>query len=583
MNSDQQNTADLLVIFISILIIGAGLFTRIETIEAKESSTSKQTTVMNETEPSRVVLQLAWWKQFQFAGYYAALDKGFYRENGFKVEIVEGSPSRKPVQEVLSGRAAYGVARAELLLHRLKAKPVVALATIFQHSALILVAKKKSGIDTPHDMIGKRVMLLEGDDSAEYIAMFQNEGISMEHINIIPSNFDINDLITDKTDVYNSYMTNEPYYLEQRGIPISIINPKSYGIDFYGDTLFTSETEIKEHPDQVKAFRAASLKGWQYAMDHPEEIIDAMLTKYGVEKSRDHLHFEADAIRKLMLPDLIEIGHMNPGRWHYMADTYVKLGMAPKDYDLKHFIYNPNPHPDYSWVTRLFWILGSVCLLISIALFALLFHSKKLRAEIHHRVRIQNALQESEGRLKSFYNATFEGLAIIGQNRIMDANHQLAAMMGYQRSELIGKTATDLIAEEDREYVRSSFRSGANQPIEHKALHKNGAVIEVEALSQQIQFHGRPAIVTAIHDLTQRKKSEKEREMLIENLQHALLEVKTLRGFLPICIYCKKIRDDKGYWNQIEAYIQDHSDAEFSHSLCPECAEKLFPDEKLYE
>jgi len=79
-------------------------------------------------------------------------------------------------------------------------------------------------------------------------------------------------------------------------------------------------------------------------------------------------------------------------------------------------------------------------------------------------------------------------------------------------------------------------------------------------------------------DITQRKQAEEERETLIVNLEKAISEVKKLSGMLPICASCKKIRDDKGYWNQIESYIKEHSEAEFSHSLCPECANKLYPD-----
>jgi hypothetical protein len=79
-------------------------------------------------------------------------------------------------------------------------------------------------------------------------------------------------------------------------------------------------------------------------------------------------------------------------------------------------------------------------------------------------------------------------------------------------------------------------------------------------------------------DITDRKKTEEEREQLITQLEEALGEIKTLSGFLPICSSCKRIRDDKGYWNQIESYIRDHSEAEFSHGICPECAKKLYPD-----
>ena len=101
---------------------------------------------------------------------------------------------------------------------------------------------------------------------------------------------------------------------------------------------------------------------------------------------------------------------------------------------------------------------------------------------------------------------------------------------------------------------------------------------DVEVYSGPITIGGKTMLCSIVHDIFERKKIEIEREKLIRKLQSALSEVKTLRGFLPICASCKKIRDDKGYWNQIEAYISAHSDAQFSHGLCPDCARKLYPD-----
>ncbi len=89
--------------------------------------------------------------------------------------------------------------------------------------------------------------------------------------------------------------------------------------------------------------------------------------------------------------------------------------------------------------------------------------------------------------------------------------------------------------------------------------------------------------IWTFRDITDRKQAEVERENLIADLQAALKEIHTLKGIIPICSHCKKIRDDKGYWNQIEAYIQDHSEAEFSHSICQECAKKYYPDMDLFD
>jgi hypothetical protein len=80
-----------------------------------------------------------------------------------------------------------------------------------------------------------------------------------------------------------------------------------------------------------------------------------------------------------------------------------------------------------------------------------------------------------------------------------------------------------------------------------------------------------------VHDISERKNAEEDRERLIRELREALSKIKTLSGLLPICASCKKIRDDSGYWNQIECYIREHSEAEFTHSLCPDCIKKLYP------
>jgi len=361
----------------------------------------------------QVVLQLPWLNQFQFAGYYAAIEKGYYKDAGFKVNTKEGKPGVSPVEEVISGRVNYGVARSEILLHYLHGRPIVVLAAIMQHSAIILLTKKESGISSPHDMIGHRVMMLTGDDAAEYIAMFRNEGISLEQIKVIPSSYDINDLIEGKIDAFNAYSTNEPYYLEANNIPSISISPINYGIDFYGDCLFTSEIELKRNPEQVRAFREASLRGWEYAMAHPEEIVNIILTKYGTKKTREHLSFEANSLRKLILPDLIQMGHMNPGRWNHMAKTYVELGMVDPEYSLEDFIYDPNPMPDNTWIRWTFGVTAFLGLLIGLSSIFLLFHNRKLQVEVKQRRQAEDVLRLSEDKLRATLDATPFPMAVV--------------------------------------------------------------------------------------------------------------------------------------------------------------------------
>jgi PAS domain S-box-containing protein len=114
--------------------------------------------------------------------------------------------------------------------------------------------------------------------------------------------------------------------------------------------------------------------------------------------------------------------------------------------------------------------------------------------------------------------------------------------------------------------------------VEHDFESIGKKVMLLNARRIERKSEGTRLILLAIEDITDHKLAEEKREELVKELQDALAKVKTLSGFLPICSSCKNIRDDEGYWNQIETYIRDHSEAEFSHSICPDCAKKLYSE-----
>jgi diguanylate cyclase (GGDEF)-like protein len=203
--------------------------------------------------------------------------------------------------------------------------------------------------------------------------MLLNEGIATSQLTILPSSYNIDDLTNGKVDAFNSYLTNEPFFLKQRNIDFTVINPRNYRIDFYSDILFTTEAEQRDHPQRVEAMRRATLKGWRYAMDHPDEIIDLLINKYQVKKSREHLQFEAEAMRPLILPDLVDIGHMNPERWHHMAESFARAGMIGNNYSLDGFIYTGPEHKSLpAWVVPVLSV--AALLLVLITLVAIYFH-----------------------------------------------------------------------------------------------------------------------------------------------------------------------------------------------------------------
>jgi diguanylate cyclase (GGDEF)-like protein/PAS domain S-box-containing protein len=370
-------------------------------------------------------LQLRWHHQFQFAGYYAALEKGYYAEEGLDVRLHAGDPEHQPVDQVLSGHAQYAEGNSEVLFRRLQGQHLIALAAIFQHSPSILLVRKDSKIDKVHKLIGKKIMLMHSDQDADFLTMFLNEGISLSQLNIMPSSYNIEDLISGKVDVFNAYITNEPYYLQERGIAYNIIDPNNYRVDFYSDILFTSEAELFNHPKRVEALRRATLKGWGYAMEHPEEIIDLLINHYAVEKSRQHLQNEAAEMRKLILPDLIEIGHINPERFQRMADSFVQAGMIPNTQNLDGFVYDLTPKHLPRWVLLALMIAIGVIILIATITSYLLKMNRRLAyaetelrssnnilsTEIEERIAIENSLRNSEIRYRSLFENMLGGIA----------------------------------------------------------------------------------------------------------------------------------------------------------------------------
>ncbi|MGA0024111.1 MAG: diguanylate cyclase [Burkholderiales bacterium] len=351
----------------------------------------------NARKPEKVVLQLKWKHQFQFAGYYAAAEKGYYRDAGFAVDIREVREGQDPVDSVIDGQVDYGIGASELALHRGLGRPVVVLAVILQHSPLVLIARG-GGVKSVHDLVGKRVMLLPQE--TELYAYLQREGMARKDITEVAHSFAIDDLVQGRVEAHSGYSTDEPFLLKRMGFPHSLYSPRSSGIDFYGDTLFTSVRVLKRDPQRVAAFREASLRGWQYAMEHPEEIADLILARYSKRHSREHLLFEAEEMRRLMQPHLIRIGHVNPGRWRSIAGVYSEFGMLPQKYSLDGFILDEATQRDLTWYYRGLALALVIALLGALAAAMQTVFNRRLRREVERRREAERTLLSANERLQ---------------------------------------------------------------------------------------------------------------------------------------------------------------------------------------
>ncbi len=312
-----------------------------------------------------VKLQLRWYHQFQFAGYYMALEKGFYHQHGIHTTLIPGGPhALNPVDILLNKQADFAVTNSSVVIRHMQGDPVVALAAIMQTSPLTWITLDSSNIRIAHDLPGHIALTMPPPEGAELLAILKHEGIDSKSINFHPTTYDINDLINNKVQAYNGYISNEPFYLTQRGIKYHLIKPRDYGINFYSDVLVTREQLAEDDPDLVKRFSKASLQGWMYALNHLEETVNFIHEKYAPNKTLEHLRYEAETIRDLVMPELVQLGHMNPGRWENIAKTYRELGMANGHVDLEGFIFNYKEPRNYLIFTI---TLSLSCILLAIA------------------------------------------------------------------------------------------------------------------------------------------------------------------------------------------------------------------------
>ncbi len=181
--------------------------------------------------------KLKWKHGFQFAGYYAAQQQGFYKDAGLDVEIKEKDLNYSVIESVLEGNATFGVADSSIVLQRLQNKPVVITSTIFQHNPLVLMALANSKIRNSGDLVGKKIMFQRGTDDASILAMLFMMGITEEDYTFVPHNYNDMALLDGEADVMSSYLTNQPLLYRGMGKETVYLTSQLWN-RFYGDYYY---------------------------------------------------------------------------------------------------------------------------------------------------------------------------------------------------------------------------------------------------------------------------------------------------------------------------------------------------------
>lgn len=280
-----------------------------------------------------VVLQLPWYHSWEYAGYYAAEHQGFFKRAGLKVEIRAIEHPITAVEAVVSGAADYGVSSsaADILQHRLRGKPVVVLATIFQRSGFCL--RTLSAPDGPAELAALRGKIVglhpRPHFHAELEMMLRAAGAPPGSYRLAPEGWRSADLLSGAVDAVAGSTINTPVAFRSVSHAIRVWQPYRFGVDFCGDTLFTREDVIREHPEEVEAFRRAVVDGWAHALARPKELAELILREYPAPPERPHslesLLQQVSAVRELTIVDMVDLGYVNRERWSRMAMAFNEL------------------------------------------------------------------------------------------------------------------------------------------------------------------------------------------------------------------------------------------------------------------
>lgn len=324
----------IMLVCILVLLTACGSNTGNEGASSTEQSSesAEETKEINQDVDEslkKIVLRLKWVHQAQFAGFYAAVEQGYYEDVGLDVEIRPGGSDFPSVQMVASGSEEFGVTGADqILMAREKGVPVKAISVIYRETPFVLFSLKESGVESIEDLVGQYVgVKLGGNEELTYRAMVKSAGVDGSQINEIPVKYDLSPLLSGQLQAWPGYVINEVLAAEEQGYEVNIIRPGDYGINFYADTLFTTETLIEEDPETVKNFVQASMKGWAYAIEHPDEAAEYGLA-YGTNLELEHEVNMMEASIPLLQPERLPLGSMEASEWSALQESLMELGFV---------------------------------------------------------------------------------------------------------------------------------------------------------------------------------------------------------------------------------------------------------------
>lgn len=284
-----------------------------------------------ELRPASLIPQ--WEPQAQFAGYYVAQAKGFYKKYGLDMTILRGGPTAPPSELVKNGKALFGTFfLATALKLRSEGLPLVNLAQLVKRSSLLLMARASSGIMTPADLDGRRVSLWGAEFRIQPEAFFAKYGVRLTEL---PQGYTVNLFLRGGVDVVSGMWYNEYHSLLNSGLDeneLTVFFMSDHGLNFPEDGLYCLASTLAADPDLARDVVAASLEGWRYAFAHPEEALDIVMSHVNAANlptNRVHQRWMLNRLRDIMFPDGDEtsFGALTRAEYEAVAKALTSAGV----------------------------------------------------------------------------------------------------------------------------------------------------------------------------------------------------------------------------------------------------------------
>lgn len=494
-----------------------------------------------------VVLQLRWDHQYQFAGYYAALWQGYYAQEGLEVDIRSAfQPSGeilKVTDEVASGRADFGVGAADILIANDRGKNLTVVTSIFQSSATAFYYRPDTVLRSVSDIAKLKVARRVNDLlDVELQALLKAEGIDPTRIPAHPHQAGIEHLLNGRVDLLPGYTISLPFEAQKRGVRLRQLKPSTYGINFYGDSLFTRRDLAIRNPDLIERFRRATIKGWRYALDNSANMagrIAFALPRLAPLEKRDRFAFniyQSEGVRALTHYPEVEVGNLNAERWRRMHDVLKDLGVVKSTFDRRATIFDPKYESDLKKHLILQWLVGGT-LVFAFLLIVFVLWTRVLKLQVKSRTE---ELEHFSALFEAVFNDVPDAMVVTDTEcNIIMCNPSLTRMFGYSPDELQGQNLVLLYenVENFEHEERRCFNLDApprTAPYEVRYRRQNDEIFPGETVGSPIRNHAGDVIafICVIRDITTRKKAKEALELSEKRLR-------TIIDTVPSMIFVK--------------------------------------------